>query len=224
MIKNLIIFKRAFLWVGTLLITIFSSLSYAQDPVMVKALAVHYGGNIQFSYQVTNYTQARNIVSVSIGNRGAQLPDTVSPGNAQPELTIYPAGSYWEKVPDQGDSRNVTLRLGGTYTSPTGWVAGILEYEESSSFSVDWNIDNSNTTPYPVIQPGQTLNFSVTVPIHDDQRSNYTLNDPAYLSGHFTVGFDYSKVTDEGPSSWSYTGVIIPIDIIAPTLMVKTQV
>jgi len=44
--------------------------------------------------------------------------------------------------------------------------------------------------------------------------------DQAYLTGHFTVGFDYSTETYEGPSDWNYTGVIVPIDTTAPTLSI----
>jgi hypothetical protein len=218
MIKNKTIFKRALSWMGTLAIIVASPLSYAQDPVTVRALAVHYAGNIQYSYQVSNQTRARSIVSVSIGNRGVQPPDPVYSTNAQPELSIYPAGSYWERQPDQGDSHNVTLRLGGTYTSPPGWTAEILEYEESGNFSIDWD---RNVQTDRGILPGQTFNFGVTVPLNDDPRSAYTMSDPAYLNGHFTVGFTHSTATDEGPAFWVYTGPIMPIDTTPPTLTVS---
>ncbi len=209
----------AFRWMGALAMIIASTLSYAQNPVTVKALAVHYGGNIQYSYQVSNQTRARTIVSVSIGNRGARPADPLNPANTQPELSIYPAGSYWGSPIASGDNRGETPRLGGTFTTPSGWNAGILEYQESGNFSVDWGLGDSKTNTY-AIQPGQTFNFGVAVPTHDDPRSAYTMSDPAYLSGHFTVGFNYRSVTDEGPSSWNYTGSIVPIDITPPTLSV----
>ena len=214
MLKNRTIFKPVLGWLGTLAIIIVSPMSHAQDPVTVKALAVHYGGNIQFSYQVSNQTQARGIVSVSIGNRGEQPPDPVNPANAQPELTIPPTGSYWKRMPDQGDSQNVTLRVGGTYTNPPGWHGGILEYEETMNFSVDWNLDLNGIKNFPVIQPGQTFNFGVTVPFNDDPRSPYSMSDLAYLTGHFTVRFN----DNEKPAT--YTGSIVPIDTTPPTLTV----
>ncbi|MGV8935243.1 MAG: hypothetical protein ACOH1I_11490 [Gallionellaceae bacterium] len=217
MIKNRTILKSVLGWIGTLAIVSICPLSYAQKPVIVKALAVHYGGTIQYSYQVSNQTRARSIVSVSIGNRGEQTPDPVNPGNDQPELNIYPVGSYWQRMPDQGDSQNVTLRVGGTYASPPGWSADILGYEESSYFSVDWD---RQVQIDPGILPGQTLNFGVTIPTNYDPRSDYTMNDPAYLTGHFTVGFDYSSNTNEGPASWNYTGIIVPIDTTPPTLSI----
>lgn len=220
MTKNISLLKPALQWMSTLAIIFSSSLSYAQDPVSVTALAVHYAGNIQYSYQVSNHTRARRIESVSIGNRGVQPPDSVNPVNAQPELSIYPTGSYWKRMPDQGDSRNVTLRLGGIFSSPPGWTGGILDYEETSYFSVDWNLDDSNTKTYPLILPGQTFNFGVTVPLNDDPRSPYSMSDPAYLAGHFTVGFDVGDTTDEGPLNWNYTGSIVPLDTIPPTLEV----
>jgi hypothetical protein len=212
MIKNRTVFKPALGLMGAIAIIAASPLCYALDPVSVKSLAVHYGGNIQFSYQVSNQTQARGIISVSIGNRGEQPPDPVYPGNAQPELTIYPAGSYWQRMPDQGDSQNVTLRLGGTYTSPPGWIAEIMSYGETSNFSVDWNRDLNGTKISPAIQPGQTFNFGVTVPFNDDPRSPYSMSDLAYLIGHFTVRFN----DNEKPAT--YTGSIVPIDTTPPTL------
>jgi hypothetical protein len=220
MIKNKTIFKSVLSWVSALAIITASPLVHAQDSVTVTVLAVHTAGNIQYTYQVTNRTNARKIESVSIGNRGDQSPTPASSGNAQPELIIYPAGSYWQRMPDQGDSVNVTLRVGGTYTSPPGWTGGILDYEETTKFSVDWNIDESITSNFPVIYPGQTFNFGVTVPFNNDPRSPYSMSDPAYLTGHFTVGFDYSKDTYEGPSYWNYTGVIAPIDTTPPTISV----
>jgi hypothetical protein len=184
----------------------------ALDPVSVKALAVHYGGNIQFSYQVSNQTQARGIVSVSIGNRGIQPFDPVYPTNTQPELTIYPADSYWGQPSGIGDNRNEAPRLGGTYTSPPAWLAEIMSYGETSNFSVDWNVDYHGTKISPAIQPGQTFNFGVTVPFNDDPRSPYSMSDLAYLIGHFTVRFN----DNEKPAT--YTGSIVPIDTTPPTL------
>jgi hypothetical protein len=217
MIKNRTVFKPALGLMGAIAIIAASPLCYALDPVSVKSLAVHYGGNIQFSYQVSNQTQARGIISVSIGNRGEQPPDPVNPTNAQPELTIYPAGSYWKRMPDQGDSQNVTLRLGGTYNNPPGWSGNISNYEETTNFSVDWNRQVQTDRG---ILPGQTFNFGVTVPTHDDPRSDYTMSDPAYLTGHFTVGFSHSDAIDEGTPFWNYTGIIVPIDTTPPTLSV----
>src|SRR3989338_9261518 len=135
MIKNTI-FKRVLGWVGASAILVVSSLSHAQDPVTVQALAVHSAGNIQYSYRVSNHTSSRSIVSVSIGNRERQPDDS-----DHPELTVYPLGSYWERMPDQGDSQNVTLRLGGIYVSPPGWHGGISPYDETTNFSVDWGIE-----------------------------------------------------------------------------------
>jgi hypothetical protein len=217
MIKNNINFKRALSWVSASAIISISSLCYAQAPVSVTALAVHSAGNIQYTYQVSNHTSARSIVSVSIGNRGDQPPTPDSSGNVQPELTIYPVGSYWQRMPDQGDSINVTLRVGGTYTSPPGWSGGILDYEETTKFSIDWH---RNIQVDPGILPSQTFNFGVMVPFNDDPRSPYSMSDPAYLTGHFTVRFAHSNETYEGPAFWAYTGVIVPIDTTPPALSV----
>lgn len=184
----------------------------------VKVLAVHNAGNIQYTYQVSNHTSARNIVSVSVGNSGRDDPTTIT--NEQAELEIYPAGSYWGEAKTTGDQRGESPRRGGVFISPPGWSGHILEYEETGNFSVDWNLDLAGSKNFPVIYPGQTFNFGVTVPFNDDPRSPYSMSDPAYLNGHFTVGFDYSKETYEGPSSWDYTGVIVPIDTTPPTLSV----
>lgn len=218
---NKLSIKSAFGWAGLAAIVMNSSLSYAQEPVTVTAIAVHYGGNIQYTYKVTNHTKARTIVSVSIGNAGKQPPDPVSPSNMQPELSIYPAGSYWGPARTSGDNRGESPRLGGIYSSPLGWAGKVLLYGETDNFSVDWNLERSNTRIYPVIQSGQTFSYGVTVPLNDDPRSPFSMSDPAYLNGHFTVGFDYSKVIDEGPSSWNYTGSIVSLDTKPPTLSIS---
>ena len=209
MIKNKMIFKLVFGWVSMLGILIFSPLGFAQESVTVRVTAMRSAGNIQYSYQVSNHTSARNIVSLSIGNRGDQ-----------PELTIYPLGSYWGQPSGVGDQRYMEPRLGGVFTSPLDWNAKIMLYEEKSNFSVDWNLDENITSNFPVIYPGQTFNFGVTVPT-DSEESDYIMNDPAYVTGHFTVGFDYSAATDEGPAFWDYTGTIVPIDTTPPVLTVS---
>ena len=80
MIKNKTFFKRAPGWMSALALIVASPLSYAQDPVTVKALAVHSGSNIQYSYQVSNHTSARDIVTVNIGD--VANPPPVSRGNS----------------------------------------------------------------------------------------------------------------------------------------------
>ena len=215
--KKIVIAKPAYLWVGVLAIIVHIPESYAHEPVTVRALAVHSAGNIQYSYQVTNRTSARSITSVSIGNGGDNSDNPKTQANEQPELSAYPVGSYWKKMPDQGDRHDVSLRRGGTFTSPQGWRPSILRYEETnwpgveSKFSVDWYIDESITQNFPVINPAQTFQYSVTVPQRDQP----------YLNGHFTVRFGYSKGTYEGPSFWSYTGPIVPIDNTPPSLTVS---
>lgn len=211
MIKNNTIFKRTFSWVSALTIISISSLCHAQDPVTVRALAVHSAGNIQYTYQVSNQASSRSIVSVSIGNRGSQPAGSMY---FQPELTIYPAGSYWGPPIAFGDNRGETPRLGGIFTSPPGWHGGILEYGETMNFSVDWNLDLNGVKISPVIYPGQTFNFGVTAPFNNDPRIPYSMSDPAYLNGHFTVGFN----DNEKPGT--YTGSIVPIDTTPPTLSV----
>lgn len=198
-----------------------SPLSFAQPPVAVTVTAVHYGGNVQYTYQVTNLTRTRSIVSVSIGNAGIKGDNPTTITNEQPELNIYPAGSFWGEPIPVGDNRGETPRMGGQFMSPLGWRGEIQGYQESGEFSLDWSLEDSNTKIYPVIRAGQTYTFGVTVPLNDDSRSPFSMSDPAYLNGHFTVGFDYSKVTDEGPAFWSYTGMIAPLDTTPPSLTVS---
>lgn len=191
------------------------SFAEAQTPVTIKAYGVHSGPNIRYHYQVTNRTLARNVISVSIGNRGEQGDDPATITNEQPELSVYPTGSYWGPPSEFGDHRGTEPRLGGLFTFPNGWGSGVLLYEETSRFSVEWNINieqnQSGVVFGPALLPGQTFNYSVTVPKQD----------LAYLNGHFTVGFDYSKSTNEGPSSWHYSGQIESLDTIPPTLSVN---
>jgi len=197
-----------------------SPLSAPQARVTVTATAVHYGGNIQYTYQVANHTRARSIVSVSIGNTGIKGDNPITITNEQPELTIFPAGSFWAEPIATGDNRGETPRMGGQFASPLGWRGEIQGYQESGEFSLDWSLEDSNTKSYPVIRAGQTFTFGVTVPLNNDGRSPFSMLDPAYLNGHFTVGFDYSKVTDEGPAFWDYTGLIVPLDATPPSLSV----
>ena len=212
MIKNKTIFKRVLGWVGASAILVVSPLSHAQDPVTVQALAVHSGSNIQYSYQVSNHTSARSIVSVSIGNRGLQPDDSAY---HEPELIVYPAGSYWGEPSGVGDHRYYEPRLGGIFASPSGWTGHILKYEETTKFSVDWNLDIEGVKNFPVIYPGQTFNFGVTVPTLDEEYSTYILDDPGYLNGHFTVRFNDNEETG------AYTGTIVPIDTTPPSLTVS---
>jgi hypothetical protein len=90
-----------------------------------------------------------------------------------------------------------------------------LNYEETANFSVDWNLDLNGVKNFPVIYPSQTSSFGVTVPFNDDARSPYSMSDPAYLNGHFTVEFD------DNDEPGSYTGSIVPIDTTTPTLTVS---
>jgi hypothetical protein len=185
MIKNQQILKSMFCWIGSLAFIFSSPLSYAQEPVTVTSLAVHSAGNVQYTYQVSNHTSARNIYTISIGNRGDKSDDPATQANEQPELSVYPSGSYWEKQPDEGDSHDVSLRMGGTFTSPQGWNVHILEYEQTSwpgietKFSVNWSRENRLD---PGMLPSQTLQYGVTVPQRDQP----------YVNGHFTVRFTHS--------------------------------
>lgn len=191
----------------TIVAALICNVAYAQAPVTVKAYGVHVSGNIEYRYLVSNQTQARSITSLSIGNRGKGTDDPATAVNEQPELVVYPLGSYWGPPGEIGDQRGESMRLGGNISSPQGWRAVIQNYEETTSFSIDWGrVTNTD----PGMPPGQTLNFSVMV----------SKQDPSYLDGHFTSGFAYSKSTAEGPSFWNYSGIIERLDTTTPTLTV----
>lgn len=215
MINNKITPKHVLICASTLTIIIASHLSYAQAPVTVTAVAVHYGGNIQYTYRVTNHTKARSIVRVNIGDRGEQAPSPAIVANLQPELEAFPVNSYWGPPTESGDQRGTSLRLGGMFTSPTGWSATIQGYEETHKSSVNWGRENQFV---PGILPGQTYNFSVSLPARITEPYYFTMGDPAYLKGHFTVGFAHTKTTDEGPAFWSYTGSIVALDTTPPAI------
>jgi hypothetical protein len=219
MLKDLTIIKQLLSWMSALAIFTVSPLCNAQNPVTVKALAVHYGVNIQYSYQVSNHTLARSIVTVHIGDGGEQAPNPAIIANMQPELSVFPVGSYWGPPTTSGDQLGTSLRLGGVFSSPAGWSASILGYEETTNFSVNWDrVDPLD----PGILPGQSYNFSVMVPATNSEPLSkyFSLGDLAYLNGHFTVGFDSDKATDEGPLDWNYTGPIVLIDTTPPSLTV----
>lgn len=222
--------------------TLFCPAAQAQAPVVVKVYAVHTGENIQYHYQVINQTRTRDISSVSLGNRGEQSDDATTKINEQPELSIYPTESYWGLPSEFGDDRGYSQRLGGIFTAPYGWDMSILGYSNgwpdiSPKFSIELDEVAQNDHSIP---PGQTFNFSVTIPKNSviDRNPNivygrhnselylaklYPLGDPAYLNGHFTVRFLAGKSTDEGPAHWDYTGQIESLDSIppAPTLTVS---
>ena len=169
--------------------TLFCGLAQAQVPVTVKSWAV-------------DLTRTRSISSVSIGNNSVYKGIDISiSGNQQPELSVYPTGSYWGPEIEFGDHRGHEPRRGGTFTSPPGWRGSILEYQGTDQFSVDWNVTGSTGSS---IRPGKSLNYSVTVPKVNEF---FPLGDPAYLNGHFTVGFYYAE-TKEGPEFWDYTGLM----------------
>ena len=180
---------------------------YAGEPVKATVYAIKAGQNVEYHYQISNLTAGRSIGSVSIGNRGDKGDDPTTVVNDEPELSVYPTGSYWGPPSEFGDHRGMSQRLGGIFTSPQGWDAAVLKYEETTKFSIDWSREMHGA---PSLRPGQTFNFSVTVPKPD----------PAYLNGHFTVGFGYSRSTDEGPSFWHYTGRLERLDVTPPTLSV----
>ena len=187
--------------------TLFCGLAQAQIPVTVKSWVVDMGENIEYHYTVTNLTKTRSINAVSIGNPGDQGDDPTTSGNEQPELSVYPTGSYWGPTGTVGDDRGMEHRRSGTFTSPPGWRGSILGYERTDRFSVDWGRVRGSSfrgISYSIL-PGKSLNYSVTVPKVNEF---FPLGDPAYLNGHFTVGFDAEMSTKEGPAFWHYTGLM----------------
>lgn len=222
MIKNMMTLKSLLACVSVLGMLLVSPHSYAVNPVTVQAWAVHYAGNIQYNYRVTNNTRARTIATVSIGNQGDNVFDTVptyDPPNLSllnpPELTDYPLGSYWSTPNPTGDQRGWQLRLGGTFVSPPGWSGKIQNYEFTDRVSVDWN---------GISQPGTTNTFSVTLPSVATERASATLwataGEDHYLQGHFTVRFHTSTDISEGPARWDYTAPIVSLDTVPPALSV----
>ncbi|MEQ1589029.1 MAG: hypothetical protein ABL902_01585 [Gallionella sp.] len=209
MIKNTTILKWLLGGVSVLCMLTVSPLSYAINPVTVQAWAVHYGGNIQYNYRVTNNTRVRKIVSFDLGNSGDHTAEYVADptivANLKPELLSYPLGSYFGVASSIGNEP----RLGGTFASPPGWSPSITHYEESDLFSIYWLASASS------ILPGQVYNFSVTVP-------GSSGGDPeGYLQGHFTAGFGYSPADlSEGPAWWNYTAPIVSLDTAPPVLKV----
>ena len=150
-----------------------SATVFAQPPVVVKTYGQHVGEHIVYHYQVTNYTTDQKAVRMTIGlNYGYNDPNT--PWNDEAELTVHPVGSYWIDGPTTGDQAGVSLLKGGTYTAPQGWTGYPQVHEETGSISFEFE----TTDPNSVIVPGQTMNFSITVPKMDR----------TYLAGHFTAG------------------------------------
>ena len=168
-----------------------STIVFAQPPDVVKTYGQHFGEHIVYHYQVTNYTTDRKAVRVTIGlNYDYNDPNT--PWNDEAELTVHPIGSYWIDGPTTGDQTGIGLLKDGTYTAPQGWTGYPQLHEETGSISFEFEA----TDPNSVIVPGQTMNFSITVPKMDR----------AYLAGHFTAGHSGGS------------GQMQPLDTTPPTL------
>lgn len=176
---------------AVLLTFMLASTALAAPPVTVKTYAQHLGEYIVYHYQVTNHTTDRRSARVTIGlNYGYDDPNT--PSNDEAELTVHPVGSYWVDGPTIGDQAGISLLKGGIYTAPQGWTGYPQVHEETGLISFEFKTTDSSS----VITPGQTMNFSITVPKMDQ----------AYLAGHFTAGLR------DGP------GQMQPLDTTPPSL------
>ena len=197
---------------SSLLIGAIALFTYADSyaaPVTVMGLGIHYGGNVQYTYRVTNNTQTGEITEFSVGKEGDNPNDDVA------ELTLYPLNSYNGSPNTYGDQIGTSQRLGGVFNTPSGWGVTIQGYEESNYFSLDWLRDYPNSTG---MLPGQTLTFGVTVPPKYKLGDTHTFLNQSYLLGHFTASFGSDPGIPGVPPSGEYTGLITKLDTTPPVL------
>lgn len=166
-------------------------MAQAQPPVTVKSYGQHVGATIIYNYQVTNNTNNKTISAIAVGRRD-DFVSALTPDTSEAQLSVFPSGSYW----DDNDHR-----LGGINNAPSGWIGKIQLPEAEYFFWFEWSSDQPNAA----VLPGQTINFSVTVPREDK----------AYLTGYFTSWFA------QGPAPLKYTAPIELVDTTPPTLSVS---
>lgn len=210
--KTIYLIPHKWVSLAALLSFFFAVANSTAAPVTVSSLGIHYGGNVQYTYRVTNNTPADRIYSFSVGNSGPDPhtnPNVDS--NTQPELVLFPLNSYDGPPNTDGDQIGLSERLGGLFNNPAGWGITIQRYEEAIEFSLDWSLLDSPTNTYPLILPSQTLTFGVTVPQKREPNDTSTFLDVSYSRGHFTVGFD---------NFGQYTGFITKLDTTPPALTV----
>ncbi len=175
-----------------LIIFLFANVNHAAQaqPVVVKTYGLHYGGNIIYQYKVSN-NDSRNVVGIAIGL------DTDDQGSNQPATREQ--GELNFVMPIGLDSLDQELNP-ASVSGPTGWTAEMIQIEHAGRY-LQWRRPRLPLLP---LQPGQTINFSVTVPKYFE----------AYLTGHFSASYPI------GNGSRYYNGVMEKLDITPPNLTV----
>ena len=181
-------------------------------PVVVKTWGEHVGGKIVYYHQVTN-NSIRNVSGIAIGL------DTDNLGNDQPFTREQGELYFVMPIGMEPFQRKINPPL---ISGPTGWAGEMIQIEHAGKY-LQWRRPQYPQTP---LLPGQTLQFSVTVPAKIDDAylikhfsvSLSDLSEPpsgaAYLTGHFSADFPI----DGGPRH--YNGAMEKIDTTPPTLTV----
>ena len=176
------------LLITILFVSISSTALAQQQPVVVKTYGQHIGGNIVYQQQITNHSN-RDVTTITLAEDTDQVGITGGVKDSG-ELNAFPVGS------DMIHTKVNPASISG----PTGWTGSIIQIQDSGLF-FKWD---SPGYPQPDIQPGQTINFSITVPTFDQ----------AYLTGHFSAGYG------DGNDPWYYNGVMEKLDTTPPAISV----
>lgn len=170
-----------------------------QPSVIVQSYAKHAGGNIVYTYLVTNHGPNR-LFRFTIGCYCLNRDDPEVPGEG-PELIVYPI-DYEFKYENCGETSFVCGHTSpNSYSAPAGWYGSVAHYERRDYIGFDFapRFDSGVS-----ILPGYTGTFSIVTPEIDTRpyrntwehrpkpkdKSFYELNRRAYLSGHYSYRED----------------------------------
>lgn len=171
--------------------------------VVIKTYGEHRAGNIVYHHRVTN-NSACKVASFSIGEETDRVNMGVDYNILYGEIGTYPLG-YVPVDIDAGTGAPISQ--GATVGLP-GWTADIMEIDNGSAY-LEWT-SISDTPGAPSGQrllPGQTADFSVTVPSMD----------AVYLTGHFSA---YLGGGRGSPCPTQYNDFMQKLDTTPPALTV----
>lgn len=155
--------KRIFLIAYSLLClaTLHHAQAGEQPSVNVKTYGQHIGGNIVYTYLVTNLAPIP-LPSVNIGCRCRNVGDPKVPDEG-PQLKVFPVNYDLEKE----------LTSDGSYSAPTGWYGLVAQYEDTGNISFEFSAPTGEGL---ALRPGQMATFRIIVPEQD----------LAYLTSYFS--------------------------------------
>src|SRR3989338_9225568 len=151
-----------------------------QPSVIVQSYGKHVGGNIVYTYQVTNLG-LEPLFGFNIGCNCQEDPHVAD--DERPELVFFPLNyDFNTGVPKV------------SYTAPPGWYGVVEFYEEVSYISIGFEPTSGSGIS---LLPGYNGTFSITLPRRPPDESFYAdrpegaayfydKNRHGYLTGHYS--------------------------------------